>query len=54
MVPHASREESKTLHAFEYLVSRVIIEYVTYWWNLVNIVHWWNLVNIVNYMKTCT
>ena len=36
LVPRASREESRTLHAFEYLVSRVIIEYVT-WWNSVKL-----------------
>jgi len=30
MAPHASKEEYRTLHAFEYLVSRVIIEYVTW------------------------
>jgi len=29
LVPHVSREESRTLHAFKYLVSRIIIEYVT-------------------------
>jgi len=27
---HMHLEESRTLHAFEYLVSRVIIEYVTW------------------------
>jgi len=31
LVPHAFREESRTLHAFENLVSCVVIEYVTWW-----------------------
>jgi len=35
-------EESRTLHAFEWLVKHVIIVYVTLW-----IVHWWNLSIVV-------
>jgi hypothetical protein len=34
-------EESRTSHAFDLFMSRVIIEYVAWW-----IVHWWNLVNV--------
>jgi len=50
-------EESRTLHAFEWLVKHVIIVYVTLWivrwWNLLNVVigvyvHWWTLLMVVN------
>jgi len=50
-------EESRTLHAFEWLVKHVIIVYVTFWivhwWNLLNVVigvyvHWWTLLMVVN------
>jgi len=42
LVPHASREESKTLHAFDEWWN---VSYLNMW--LGEYVHWWNLMNVV-------